>query len=186
MFKTICRKSINIEELPGLGIWQRSMLIVFDHCLQESEAGGQTLWKSYYHITCLICLFNSFKLALSFAFSKTKMFKVLFILFVMKQLLGNVKSVLIFILPIKQTEKLHTWSILIFTCIYFCELKNFISWVFIFCECQVFENFNFMNLNPIEKRIRKKTVDSRDMRLIFLPRSMERQTLLLIYSFKKN
>ena len=31
------------------------MLIVFDYCLQESESGGQNLWKNYW--SHLICLF---------------------------------------------------------------------------------------------------------------------------------
>ena len=43
----------------------------------------------FFYIPHLICLFTSFLLALTFVFSKTKMFKLLFILFVIKQLLGN-------------------------------------------------------------------------------------------------
>ena len=55
IFKTMYRRSINIIEQPQLGKWQRSMLIVFDHCLQESESGGQTLWKNYWpHFVCLV------------------------------------------------------------------------------------------------------------------------------------
>ena len=42
-----------------LSIGQRSMLIVFDPCLQESKSGGQTLWKNYWHTPHLICLFTS-------------------------------------------------------------------------------------------------------------------------------
>ena len=60
------------------------MLIVFDYCLYESESGRQTeelLVSSYTSV--YICLY------LNFAFSKTKMFKLLFILLVIKQLLGN-------------------------------------------------------------------------------------------------
>ena len=60
IFKTMCRRNINIIEQSELGIRQRSMLIVFDHCLQESEPGGQTLWKNYWHTPRLICLFTSF------------------------------------------------------------------------------------------------------------------------------
>ena len=124
IFKTMCRRNINIIEQSELGIGQRSlqclqfMFIVFDYCLQESESGGQTLWKNYWpHLICLviyayisylyffisywphliyiphlICLFTSFLLALNFVFSKIKMFKLLFILFVIKQLLGNITS----------------------------------------------------------------------------------------------
>ena len=40
------------------------------------------------HIVCLL----RFLLALNLVFSKTKMFKLLFILFVIKQLMGNVTS----------------------------------------------------------------------------------------------
>ena len=87
------------------------MFKVFDYCLYESQSGGQTLWKNYWpHLICLviyayisylffisygphlICLFTSFLLALNFVFSKIKMFKLLFILFVIKQLLGNLTS----------------------------------------------------------------------------------------------
>ena len=77
IFKTMCRRNINIIEQPQLGIWQRSVLIVFDHCLDESESGGQTLWKNYCHIPHLICFFNSFLPALNFVFIKTKMFNPL-------------------------------------------------------------------------------------------------------------
>ena len=45
---------------------------------------------SYMYV--IFCLFTSFLLALNFAFSKIKMFKLLFILFVIKQLLGNLTS----------------------------------------------------------------------------------------------
>ena len=74
----------------------------------------QTLWKNYWsHLLCLfmhayilyfyisywshliytsyVCLLR-FLLALNFVFSKIKMFKLLFILFVIKQLLGNLTS----------------------------------------------------------------------------------------------
>ena len=50
---------------------------------------------SYMYV--IFCLFTSFLLALNFAFSKIKMFKLLFILFVIKQLLGNLTSDIIFI-----------------------------------------------------------------------------------------
>ena len=88
IFKTMCRRSINIIVQPELGIGQRNMLIVFDQCLQESKSGGQTLWKNYWHIPHLIGLIY-FLLALNFVFSKTKMFKLLFILFVINQITGQ-------------------------------------------------------------------------------------------------
>ena len=49
-------------------------------------------WPHLIYIPHLICLFTSFLLALNFVFSKIKMFKLLFILFVIKQLLGNLTS----------------------------------------------------------------------------------------------
>ena len=42
-----------------------------------------------------------------------------------------------------------------------------------FCEWQVFENFELINFNPKEKI--KKTVESRDIRLMLLSRSTKRQ-----------
>ena len=140
------------------------MLIVFDHCLQESEAGGQTLWKSYYHITCLICLFNSFKLALSFVFSKTKMFKLLFILFVMRQLLGNVTSVKTAYL--KHTN-FHVYLFLRAEEMYFMSIIYFL-------RMPSFWKFQLYEFEPLRKKNKKKADDSRDMQLIFLPTSMER------------
>ena len=43
------------------------------------------------------------------------------------------------------------------------------------CEWQVFENFEFTNFSPKEKKNKKKAVESRDIRLMFLSRSTERQ-----------
>ena len=93
IFKTMSRRSINIIELSQLGIGEKSILIVFYHCLQESESGGKTLWKNDWDMPHLICLFTSFfARALNFVFSKTKMFKLLFMLFVIKESLGNLTS----------------------------------------------------------------------------------------------
>ena len=44
------------------------------------------------YIRHLICFFTSFLLVLNFVFSKIKMFKLLFMLSVIKQLLGNLTS----------------------------------------------------------------------------------------------
>ena len=44
------------------------------------------------YIYLIFVFFTSFLLALNFVFSKIKMFKLLFILFVIKQLLGNLTS----------------------------------------------------------------------------------------------
>ena len=65
------------------------MLIVFDHCLKESKSGGQTRRIIGIYLISYACLIR-FLLALNFVFSKAKMFKLPFILFVIKQLLGNV------------------------------------------------------------------------------------------------
>ena len=109
IFKTMCRRNINIIEQPQLGIGQRSMLVVFGYCLQVSESGGQTLRKNYWpHLICLfmyayilyvyfyisywphfiyiylilyVCLLR-FLPALNIVFSKIKMFMLLFISFV--------------------------------------------------------------------------------------------------------
>ena len=43
------------------------------------------------------------------------------------------------------------------------------------CEWQVFENFEFINFSPKEKKNKKKIVESRDLRLMFLSGSTERQ-----------
>ena len=72
-------------------------------------------------------------------------------------------------------ETLHALSVLTFACIYFCELKKsyFARTYFFrmatFWKCQVYK------FQPHRKQNKKKAVESRDMKLIFLPRSMERQ-----------
>ena len=50
------------------------------------------LASSYIYIPHLICLFISILVALNFFFSKIKMYKLLFVLFVIKQLLSNLTS----------------------------------------------------------------------------------------------
>ena len=101
--------------------------------------------------THLICLFNSFFfLALNFLFSKTKMFKYRYLFSQAKYYLTRESWMVII-----QIETLHTLSILISACIYFCELKKRILRVLIFYEWQVFDNFEFINFSPIEKWIRK-------------------------------
>ena len=54
---------------------------------------------------------------------------------------------------INQIETLHTLSILIFACIYFCELKKIVFHKYLFFPNG---NFEFINFNRIEKRIRKR------------------------------
>ena len=67
------------------------MLMVFDHCLEESVSGRQTLMeKLLAYPSSHMFVYFVFLLALNFVFSKTKMFKL--ILLVIKQLSGNVTS----------------------------------------------------------------------------------------------
>ena len=49
-------------------------------------------WPHLIYIPQLVCLFTFFLIALNFVFSKIEMFKLLFIWFVIKQLLGNLTS----------------------------------------------------------------------------------------------
>ena len=58
-------------------------------------------------------------------------------------------------------ETLHTLSILIFACTYFCELKKSYFVSTYVCEWQAFENFEFINFRPKEKRIRKRQLNQR-------------------------
>ena len=58
-----------------------------------------------------------------------------------------------------QTETLHTLSILIFACIYSCELKKSYFASAYFFEWQVFQNFEFINFSPKEKRLRKRQLN---------------------------
>ena len=103
---------------------------------------------------CLIC----FLLALTFIFSKIKMFKLLFILFVIKQ--RNIGCHYLFS-QANYCRTRESWVVIteieiIFACIYFCELKKSYFASTYFCEWQVFENFEFINFTPKEKRIRKR------------------------------
>ena len=74
-----------------------------------------------------------------------------------------------------QIGTLHTLSVLIFAGIHFCKLKKsyFTSTYFLrmasFWKCEVYK------FQLHRKQNKKKTLESRDMRLIFLSRSMERQ-----------
>ena len=100
IFKTISRRIIDITEQPELGVWQRSMLIVFDHCLQESESGGQTLWKNYWHIPHLICLIHSFA-SIKLRFQQNQMLKLLLILLLLNNYWVTKHQPSIFIQPSK-------------------------------------------------------------------------------------
>ena len=137
---------------------------------------------------CLIC----FLLALTFIFSKIKMFKLLFILFVIKQ--RNIGCHYLFS-QANYCRTRESWVVIteieiIFACIYFCELKKSYFASTYFCEWQVFENFEFINFTPPKKKNKKKTVESWDMRLMFLWRETEKQEghderLLLLMILKK-
>ena len=111
------------------------------------------------------------------------MFKLLFILFVIKPITGQrnigyqylfVKQSIIHWVVITQIETLHTLSVLIFACIYFCKLKKIVFPENLFLRMASFWKFAFINFNPKDKRLRKRQLNQ-GMRLIFLSRSMEKQ-----------
>ena len=121
-----------------------------------------------------------FLLAVNFFFSNTKMLKLLFILLVIKQFLGNVTSGIDIYsakakyYPIReswvvviQIETLHTLSVLIFAYIYFCELKKSYFARTYFWEWTVFENFEVINFSSKEKRIRKRQLNQEIFGLFF-------------------
>ena len=65
--------------------------------------------------------------------------------------------------------KSTTLSVILFACIYFCELKkNRISRVLVFCEKRVFENFEFINFSPKEKGIRKRQLNQGTFGSVFV------------------
>ena len=109
------------------------------------------------YISHLICLFTSFLQALNFVFSKIKMFKLLFILFVIKQLLSNLTSDIdtysakLSIFRLGKAKWCNSDGSIAY-------LKRTIFCVYLlyfastsFCEWQVFENFQFLNFSPYEK-----------------------------------
>ena len=179
------------------------MLMVFDYCLQESESGGQTLGKNYWpHLLVCLCMLTShmyiflyliglilcmylilyvcllrFLLALNFVFSKIKMFKLLFILFVIKQLLGNSTSDIdtysaklsIIRLQGKLSGGNSDRNIAYLQRIIFCVYLSYFASTY-FCKRQVFQNFEFLNFSHY-----KKTVESRDIQLMFLSRFTKKQ-----------
>ena len=74
-------------------IYKISYILIYIYLHRRSYRNGCEILYIYIYILHLICLFTSFLLALNFVFSKIKMFKLLFILFVIiKQLLGNLTS----------------------------------------------------------------------------------------------
>ena len=118
-------------------------------------------------------------LALNFVFSKTKMFKLLFILFVINQITGqsNIGYRYLFSqdkhcptreswVVIIQIETLHKLSVLIFACIYFCELKKIIFPEYLFYANGKFWKFRVYKFQPHRIKDKKKTVESEDMRQI--------------------
>ena len=155
----------------------------------------------YWYIPHFICLFASFLLlALNFVFSKTESFKLLFILFVIKQLLGNVTSD-INIQPsqvLSDEGKLNggnsgrntAYLKLTHFYEYFCELKKLVFCEYLFLRMASFWKFWVYKFKPQSKKNKKETVESRDIRL-FLSKSTERQAghdekLLLLIGSKKS
>ena len=94
IFETLCRRNVNIIEQSELGIGQRSMLICLIIASRNQNQMDISYWPHLIYIyiyiytsyVCLLC----FLLALNFVFSK----RLLFILFVIKQLLCNLTSVI--------------------------------------------------------------------------------------------
>ena len=131
-----------------------------------------------------------------FLFSKTKMFKLLFILFVIKKIIGQrIIGCRYFFgqakyyptrenwVVIIQVETLHTSSVLIFAGIYFCELKKIVFREYLFLRMTSFWKFRVYEL-------KKKTVESRDIPLIFCQdqrkgRQVTMEKLLLLIGFEK-
>ena len=66
-------------------------------------------------------------------------------------------------------------SVPIFACIYFCELKKIVFREYLFSITASFWKFRVFKFQPQRKKNKKKTVESRDIRLMFLLRSTERQ-----------
>ena len=96
-------------------------------------------------------------LALNFVFSKTKIFKLLFILFVIKQLLDNLTSDIDFYsakqsivgwVVVIQTETLHALSVLIFACFYVYELKKIVFREYLFLRMASFWKFRVYQFQP--------------------------------------
>ena len=134
-------------------------------------------WPHLIYIPHLICLFTSFLLALNFVFSKIKMFKLLFILLAIKQLLGNLTSDIdtysaklsIIRLQGKLSGGNSDRNIAYLQRIIFCVYLSYFASTY-FCERQVFQNFEFLNFSHY-----KKTVESRDIQLMFLSRTTKKQ-----------
>ena len=69
---------------------------------------------------------------------------------------------------------MHTLSVLMFTCIYFCKRKKIVLCEYLFLQMASFWKFHVYKFQPQRKKNTKNTVESRDIRLMFLSRSMER------------
>ena len=107
----------------------------------------------------------AYLLALNFAFSKIKMFKLLFILFVIKQVLSNLTSDVN-----TYSAKLSiTWlgkvsggnsdrNIAQLSALFFCVYLSYFASTY-FYEWQVFENFKFLNFQGNFKGPKRKTVE---------------------------
>ena len=74
-----------------------------------------------------------------------------------------------------RTETLNILSVLIFACLYVCELKKSCFVCPYFCEWLVSLKFRVYKFQPQRKKNKKKTVKSSDTWLMFLSKSTEKQ-----------
>ena len=90
-----------------------------------------------------------------------------------------------------QIETLHTFNVLIFACIYFCELKKIVFCEYLFLRMASFWKFRVYKFQRQRKKNKKRTVESRDIQLMFLSRSTERKaghdgkTVVIVWFWKK-
>ena len=91
-----------------------------------------------------------------------------------------------------QIGTLHTLSVLIFAGTHFCKLKKSYFTITYFLRMASFWKCEVYKFHLHRKQNKKKTLESRDVRLIFLSRSVERQagrngkTVVTDWFFKKS
>ena len=125
-------------------------------------------------------MFIHFLLALNFVFSKTRTFKLLFILFVIKQLLIFTEPNKVLSDKGKQNgdssdRNIAYFKRTIFHVDLFLRAKKIVFPEYLFLQMARFWKFRAYKLQPQRKKNLKKLVESRTMQLIFLTRWMERQ-----------
>ena len=72
-------------------------------------------------------------------------------------------------------ETLHTFRVLNFVCIYFYELAKIVFCKYLSLQMTSFWKFRLCKFQPQREKNKKKTVESRDIWLMFLSRSPEMQ-----------